>query len=192
MKIFFAGSHRGKKEFGTYYQKIHDVIANLGHKHVESSFLQQTPEEFYTKLDQGGRNAHITFYEHNMKKIKEADINIFDCSLHSLSIGFQIEKSLEYNKPTIVLYYDNNVPYFLDGINNEKMIVKSYSKSNIEKVVEQAIELSKNLCEKRFNFFISPMLLTYLNKVSAELGITKSTFIRNLIIEHKKKRKNQE
>jgi predicted DNA binding CopG/RHH family protein len=44
--------------------------------------------------------------------------------------------------------------------------------------------------DKRFNFFISPKLLEFLEKTSNGDGITKSKYIRNLIVEHMRQNKN--
>lgn len=191
MKIFFAGSQRGKKFYGQYYIRIYELVAKNGYEHLDKSFIETTTENFYDNLDKGGRQAHVDFYNRNIKNIKEADICIFECSLHSLSIGFQIEKALEFNKPTIVLYLEKNTPYFLGGIENDKMIVYSYDKENLENILTQALDEAKEVTDKRFNFFISPHLLNYLNKAATEEGITKSTFIRNLLLDHMKKNKSK-
>jgi len=112
---------------------------------------------------------------------------VFYCSFGSLSIGFIIERSLEFNKPTIVLYYKDNLPFFLSGIKDEKVIVMKYDDDTIVQVVEKALQIASELRDKRFNFFISPELLSYLESSSKKEGVTKSLFIRNLLLEHRKK-----
>jgi predicted DNA-binding protein len=61
--------------------------------------------------------------------------------------------------------------------------------NTLDQVIRDAVEKAQSLADKRFNFFISPSLLSYLNKASKEEGVTKSTFIRNLINDYKRKLK---
>ncbi len=187
MKVFFAASQRGKRYFVEEYKAIYELLSQLGYSHLDQTLIKTKSDEFYDGLDKGGRDAYVNFYNRNVKYLQEADINIFECSLHSLSIGFMVQKSLEYVKPTIVLYLEGKTPYFLAGNKEENLIVKSYNANNLKKVLSEALEEAKEKTDKRFNFFINPSLLAYLNKVAREKGITKSTFIRNLILEHKQK-----
>lgn len=186
MKIFFTASLRGQAEFGAYYKTTYTVINKLGFKSLDNELLNLTPG-YYDNIQKEGRAAFINLYERKIKNLQSADICIFDCTLPSLSIGYLIQKALDFNKPTIILYYGENTPQFISGIEEDKLIVKKYDEKNLEKIVEEAIESAKHLQDKRFNFFISPNLLNYLEKASKTQGITKSTFIRNLILAHRKK-----
>lgn len=187
MKVFFSASQRGKEEFGEYYERIYKTIDKLGYTNLDPTFLSTTPTEFYQGLGKKGREANVEFYNRNIARLKAADINVFEGSFHSLSIGFMIVKSIDFNKPTIVLYLDGRVPHFLAGTEEEKLLMRSYKKDNLEKIIEQSLQEAKQRSDKRFNFFISPQLLSYLNKVAKDQGITKSTFIRNLILDHKRR-----
>jgi 2'-deoxynucleoside 5'-phosphate N-hydrolase len=186
MKVFFTASQRGKQEFGKYYEKIISTVKTMGFSMIEDDLFSYTQSSFYKRLDKGGRQAQIDLYREKIDHIRQADITIFECTIPSLGIGYVVEKSLSFNKPTIILYFKNNEPYFLEGVEDEKLIIKSYSDSNIKKVLVDAMNLARERRDKRFNFFISPKLLEYLEEASKKTGITKSTFIRNLILDHKK------
>jgi len=189
MKVFFTASQGGKKSFGRYYTKILEEIKKQGFNIVKDDFFSYSPEEYYKKLELGGKKANQELFREKISSIQEADINIFDCSFHSLSIGYMVQKSLEINKPTILLFYKDNEPYFLEGAGDgqDKLITKSYNDKNIKSIVREALDLAKERRDKRFNFFINPKLLGYLEKTSKHEGMTKSTFIRNLILEHMRK-----
>lgn len=73
----------------------------------------------------------------------------------------------------------------------EKLIIKQYNEKNIKKVIKEAIDIARERRDKRFNFFISPKLLEYLEKASFNDGVTKSKFIRNLITEHMRKTRGE-
>lgn len=189
MKIFFTASLRGKPEFESYYKRIYSVIERLGFKSLDNEILKLS-SNYYDNIQKQGRAAYIDLYERKIKNLQYADICIFECTIPSLSIGYLIQKALDFNKPTVILYYKDNTPQFLSGIEEDKLIMRRYDDETLDKMVEEAIENAKHLQDKRFNFFISPNLLNYLEKASKAQGITKSTFIRNLLLAHRKKNDN--
>lgn len=191
MKIFFTASQRGKKTYQTFYDRIAQTIKKEGFSLLDDDILTQSSESFYKQMETGGRKALIDFYNTELDRIQKADINVFDCSFGSLSIGYIVEKSLEYNKPTLILYYKDNVPFFLGGSRDEKLMLGSYNEKNLEQVVKDVLKRANDLRDKRFNFFISPRLLSYIESASKKIGVTKSVFIRNLIIDHQRKNANK-
>lgn len=190
MKVFYGGSYKGSKELGLYIRKIYDCIEKAGYKHLDSEIINVTYEDFVKRME-SSRDANLHYYEQRMASLSEADICVFEVSYHSLGIGFLLEKALKDNKPTIALYYKDYVPYFLSGVVDDKLILKRYNEKNVNKVVLDALEQARIHREKRFNFFISPRLLVYLDKEAKKQGVTKSLFIRNLIIEHMQKNKEE-
>ncbi len=192
MKIFFTGSLRGKKEFGLYYKQIYDLIESFGYKNLDDEILKLVETDFYQQINEKGQDAYIQLFNRKIQKLKEADIVIFECSTHSLSIGYMIEKALNINKPTIILYLEGHTPQFIIGDDNEKLVITAYRKDSLGQVLKSAFDKAENLRDKRFNFFVSPEILVYLDEVSRKYSISKSVFIRNLIEEHRKKeRKNK-
>lgn len=191
MKVNFSTTLRGKKFYGDFYKQIYDEIVEEGYEVLDDWVIKYSVEEYYRRLDNIGEEGLANEYKNALKDLQIADLNIFECSLHSLSTGFLINKSLELHKPTITLYYQNNKPYLLSGIKNEKLIIKKYDKNNVKSVVKKAITQAISLRDKRFNLFMSDDLLQYLDEEAARQRINKSTFIRNLLLAHMKKtRKN--
>lgn len=186
MKVFFTASLRGQTEYGKLYKEIFNELSSLGYKNLDEEIFR-LPPNYYDTMEKQGRQAFIDLYQRKIKAVQDADICLFEGSLPSLSIGYLIQKALDFNKPTIILYFEDNTPQFISGIDEEKLIVKQYKEKNIKTVVKEAVEEARHLQDKRFNFFISPDLLNYLEKASKSEDITKSTFIRNLILNHKKK-----
>lgn len=192
MKIFFTASLRGKEFYGKQYKEIFDIINTSGYENLDDEIFNLNSEDYYKKIKTEGRNAFVDLYKRKIKRIQDADICIFEGSFHSLSIGYLIQKAIEFNKPTIVLYFEDNIPHFLAGVEDEKLIVKNYNEKNLKEIFKACIDEATELRDKRFNFFISPELLSYLEGTSKKLNITKSTFIRNLIQEHRRKYKDRD
>ena len=188
MKVFFTASLLGKKEHDYFYEIIYTSLQQMGYKNVDDEIFRLFEREYYDRIEKEGRDAYVDLYQRKIKHIQEAELCIFECTLHSLSIGFLIEKALALNKPTVVLYLEENIPHFLAGIESEKLFVASYTEETLKEVLKRTIDRARDMRDARFNFFISPSLLTYLEETSKKLGVTKSTFIRNLITADKKKR----
>jgi len=186
MKVFFSASPRGKKNFKDEYLKIYQSLIKMGFTHLNSDVVSND-DNFYENLSAGGTNAYNKKYYQLLQAVKEADIAIFECSSPSFAVGFLIEKAIQSSIPTIALYSKNHTPHFLAGINDDKFQLVEYATSDLEQKIIDAVNKAVQLMDKRFNFFISPQLLTYLNNVSKEQRISKSTFIRSLIIQHMKK-----
>lgn len=188
MKVFFNASARGKKLYDKEYKVIYKTIESLGYTHTYGLIIQEfTEDKFYGGLKKGGKKRMVDFHKETISLIKSADINVFDCSWPSLGIGYQVEKSLEFNKPTIVLYKEDCLPYFIFGADNEMIIIKKYNKKNLVSAVKKAFEEAKKRKDKRFNFFVSPKILTFIKEHSKALGMTESTYVRGLIIEDMRK-----
>lgn len=187
MKIYFMAPMRGKVTSEEYFKKIYDAIEKLGYTLLDKYLLKNSMADHYKRFEERGDEYYHEFYEKTISYIKQADINIFECSSPSLGLGYQIEKSLQFNKPTIVLYLEGHVPHFLVGVDEDKLVIKVINEKNLLETLTSAINEARNKADKRFNFFISPALLTYLENESRNQNITKSTFIRSLILEHKRK-----
>lgn len=184
MKVFFVSTPRADKVIGPMLQKLYKEIAVLGYAHT--SDLTDVPSvDFETKMKK--KEAIGEFYKQMVESIEKADICVFEATISSSGVGYLIDRALSNSKPTIVLFYKEFKSYLLPGIDNEKMGIYAYDENNYKKVLSQAFELAKNLRDKRFNFFISPQQLEYLEKASTENGLTKSQFIRSLLSSHKKK-----
>lgn len=173
MKVFFTASQEGKKEFGRYYEMIYKTIKDLHHLHLNQSLLN----EVKTKR----KKSNI------IELIAEADVCIFECSYSSTTLGFLVAQALILDKPTVILYLDHYYPNLSSIIENEKLIMRNYNKHTLKLVLEDVLTESHHKLDKRFNFFISPDLLNYLQKASRKQKITKSTFLRNLIADQIRK-----
>lgn len=183
MKVFLSGSPRGKKEYGAYYKKIHAFLTDSGYESVDEDLLDTSYDDFKQQMS-FGREAYVNWYQKKIESINQSDICIFETSIHSLGIGFLIQRALEYSKPVIVLYYEDNIPYFLSGVEDEKLIVRQYTNKNYKEIIKKALEVAREKRDKRFNFFLSPKLLQYIDDASREQGVTKSKLLRDMIVRH--------
>lgn len=189
MLVFFTASYIGDKTFGHYYKEIYKLIEELGCQHLDDETMYITYEQYIKKMKKG-IHAQVENYKETLNFIKSADICILETSAHSLGLGYIVQKSLELGKPTIVLYYEDNTPFFLAGIKDEKLILKSYTGKNLKRILKQSITLAKERRDKRFNFYLSTKLLEYVENLSKEEGVTKSKTMRDIILRDMRQKDN--
>jgi predicted DNA binding CopG/RHH family protein len=191
MKIFFTASLRGKDDFGSCFDTIYNEIDRLGYIHTDKIILDLNNVEYQQEYGEN-KESQFKIYKSSLGNMKLADMCVFEISNHDLDIGYLLNKSLELGKPTIAMYNVSYKPSFLLGMEDEKFILRGYTERNLKKVLREAVDAARERRDKRFNFFISPKLLEYLEKTSTRKGITKSKFIRNLITDHMRREKGPE
>jgi len=192
MRIFVSGSHRNQYDSQNVFDRIYEVVEELGYENIDTSMFNVNADLFHERMNKLGKQAAIEHFSRINTCLKASDINIFECTVPSVGLGYQINKSLELSKPTILLYiHDINPFVFFTGLDDEKLIIKEYNDKTLKKTVRDGIEIARQKRDKRFSFFISPKLLEYLETASTNDGATKSKFIRSLIINHMWENRNK-
>ncbi|MFA5532758.1 MAG: hypothetical protein WDA13_04165 [Candidatus Shapirobacteria bacterium] len=185
MQVYFLASSRLVEKDRELYKRMYDCIAD-GNKMVSDKVLK------WTKMGvRDLRNEPLKVkrenYEYLVKCLKKAEIVVTEVSGHSMSAGYLISQALDMNKPVVALYTADSKPVFIAGINNKKFFLVEYDKENIEKVLKKIFKEVSSLIDVRFNFFVSPKILTYLDWVGQKRMVPKSVFLRNLIEKEMKK-----
>jgi predicted DNA binding CopG/RHH family protein len=68
-----------------------------------------------------------------------------------------------------------------EGKNDDKLQVVEYELEDLYQVLKDAVEYAFKKVDVRFNFFISPKQLAFLNRIAKDKGIPRSAYIRNLL-----------
>ncbi|MBD3279232.1 MAG: hypothetical protein GF390_00800 [Candidatus Pacebacteria bacterium] len=181
MKVYFDYSARGLKQFEKNYQQIYRLIKKLGHTHLNDLTINEKSSTYRKKFYEGDHKSRIAHFKRTMKHIKSADLVILEVSLHSLSMGYLLQKALESSKPVIALHLKDYEPYFATGIENDKLQVLEYTKNDLADVLKYAIDYAADQQDARFNFFISPKHQNYLDWIAKDRKIPRSVYLRNLI-----------
>lgn len=176
MKVYFTASARGKRDYDDNYRMIYELVSKLGHKNVDDLILKVDSGSFY----KGSHEEQVALYKKAMKLIAACDVVLLEISVHSLSMGFVIQKALESGKPVIALYLPNCMPYFALGIENEKLQVTEYTRDNLDQVLKLAFDYVQGMRGTRFTMILDGKVRRRLDKI-AESGQSRSDYIRNLI-----------
>jgi hypothetical protein len=187
MKIYFIASSRLVGVNPKLYSKIYGYLSDQG-KMVSDKVMRwvrmgikdvsQSPVKF-TKEN----------YIQSLGAVKKSDVVVMEVTGHSMSMGYLISKALEMNKPVVALHKKEYIPVFIKGIGDQKLMICEYSEENVEEVIEKALKKASGLIDVRFNFFVSPKILNYLDWVASKKMLPRSVFLRNLIEREMKKDK---
>lgn len=186
MRIYFTASLRGKKEFGDKYAKIVKLLSKSQNK-VFSEHILNNDFNLVEKQTKGDAQKS---YGKLISEIKKADVFVAEVSTQSLSVGHEITEAMSLNKPVVVLYFGDNRPGLLFGSMYDKMQILNYDESNLEERLLSALDEAIKHADVRFNFFVSPKILTYLDFVAQKRMIPRSVFLRDLIEKEMKKDKD--
>lgn len=186
MKVLIYASP-ANSQYDEYINGMYDEVKKLGYDHVNDEVKTHKIRDILNAASAGQKysqeeyNQSITTL---VDDINKAEICIFEVSFQSLGAGYLVDKSLDYSKPTIVLYLEGHKPHILSVVDDEKLVVRSYNEKNYKKVLKEALNFAREKRDKRFNFFLSPKLLNYLEQASNSRGITKSKLLRDMIVHH--------
>lgn len=177
MKIYFASALRGVKKYSAVYKRAYEIIRELGHVNLSEILLDPNAESIYN----GSLKQITQYYNDSMKAVKDCDICIVESSIQSMSMGYIMDRALESGKPLIVLHQSSNEPFFFSGIKNDKLHIWEYTIDDLKEVIGQAIEDAKEQMDVRFNFFVSPKIVNYLDWISRKKRMPRAVYLRRLI-----------
>lgn len=185
MKIYFSASRLYKEQYSRNYESIVSVLKSGDCKLIDNTNFSPSPSGF-DMPDEERRKL----YKAVVKNMDMCDLCVFEASYPStIHIGHEITLALEKSKPVIVLYTKAHEPILFRGITSDKLTWIEYNDDNLSSLLNKAIEKSKKEVDVRFNFFVSPKILNYLDWVAEKRMVPRSVFLRNLIEKEMKKDK---
>ena len=187
MKVYFSASRFYRKEYIKNYEQIVSVLKSFNVEVLDYSKIAGSGLDDEFKLTD---NDRIAAYKKMIKLMDKADLCVFEASFPStLHIGHEITIALGKSKPVIVLYTKTHEPFLFKGIGEQKIYWVEYNIDNLRERLEEAVEEARKDVDVRFNFFVSPKILAFLDWVAQERMIPRSVFLRDLIEKAMKKDK---
>jgi len=185
MKIYFAASLTGKAQYGTNYQAILSQIRELGHTLVTTNVLDRTSKDVAKETaEQAGE-----YYKKMVSWIKQAELVVAEVSYPSTGIGYEISLALQEGTPVIALHVGDRFPYLLESTRVDRLQVVEYGLDELKDILKYAIEEAKSQLDVRFNFFVSPKIVTYLDWITKKRKMPRAVYLRRLIEQDMEKNK---
>lgn len=183
MKIYFSAAVIFNTERGKFYERIVKSLESSGHKVISYGVTGKS----ISKINGQTEDELVDHYKKVVKWITESDLVVVEASFPStLHIGHEIGLALDKGKPVVILYEKGAKPFFLSGNESDKLLLTEYTDSNLEKVVEDVIDYAAEQADTRFNFFVSPSIVNYLDWVSKSKRLPRAVYLRKLIEEDMK------
>lgn len=134
-------------------------------------------------------------YQECMHGIREAELVVVEDTVSNFSTGHQITMSLQWNKPTLVLWsepkHDHFRSTFLEGVESDYLTTSNYSPESLEKPIMTFINKYKHGSGKhRFHLVISEQEKAYLEWKKFQTGKSVTKLIRQLIRQSEKTNSN--
>ncbi|NMC35783.1 hypothetical protein GYA49_01945 [Candidatus Beckwithbacteria bacterium] len=181
MKIYFTASISQGKDLEENYKKICQTIKKLGHTLYGEDILDDIKLYANKVRDPKERKK---WYTVAMKSINLADVVVVEISYPSTAnVGHELTTALEKSKPVVALYREDREPAFLEGIKNDRLFLVPYEEHDLEKELKYALEEATNQMDVRFNFFVSPKIVNYLDWIAKKKKMPRAVYLRRLIEE---------
>jgi hypothetical protein len=111
---------------------------------------------------------------------KQADLIVLEVSTSSLAIGQELEFAIANKKKVVALHLPGKEPHLLDG-GDETFYLVEYKADELPSLLEDYIEIARDQMDVRFNFFVSPKIVNYLDWISQKRRMPRAVYLRKLI-----------
>lgn len=188
MTIILIGSININEEQKQTYRLIVKALEHIGSK-VYHEHITNTSQD---QLDRMSDDEKIEFHNKILKQVKNSDVIVAEVTHSSMGVGFLIANALDFHKPTILLYQKEEPTNLLANLEeNERLIAIKYEeKSDLKKLLGDAIEYAAEKQDVRFNFFVSPQIQQYLDWLAKYKRTPRAVYLRELL--EKDMRENKE
>ncbi len=178
MKVHFIGDLGGNKND---YKSITSVIKKHNGELITDHSLVRTLKDIETETPEDAE-----LYAKKMSQwLKQADVVVVETTIPLLGAGYEIAIALQLGKPVICLYRPDgkNTPHVLKGLESDKLQVIGYNDKNLEEALSLALSYATEQMDTRFNFFVSPSIVNFLDWVSKKKRLPRAVYLRRLIEE---------
>ncbi len=129
IKIYFAGSIRGGREYAKLYSNIITELQNYGEVLTEHVGSSNVFKEEQHKTDED-------IYNTDMNWLKESHVIVADVSITSMGVGYELGYASSINKKVLCLLNENSSHHLSAMINGDKTF-KICKYKSIEDIKEE-------------------------------------------------------
>ncbi len=120
---------------------------------------------------------------------KQSDLAIFETSVPSWGLGYQVAVAITSGIPALCLYKESASSEvesnLISGVRSPILTYKAYGDlSDIEAILDEFINSSKSRELVKFNFIITQELKDLINTRARSSGVSTSKFLRDFLYQH--------
>ncbi len=182
MYTYLTASTEWVKNNQKMFGRLLAILSDLDYLNTNeyiSSLLNGVPNP-----DDNKKNFHLR----TIKRINKAQLLIADISDPSVTIGALIEYAISNNIPVLCLCheaYKKDIPSLMKYYDAKLFTLTLYNPENLENLLKNYFETFKK-GKVKFNAFVPLELDSYMKWYSRKYHITKSDFVRDMILDKMK------
>lgn len=179
MRVFYTTSFYGKKAYQKQYDLVREAI-----KRFKVDLTSPEEGNYLDVLDPRTRkrfegNPNVLHYEAIRQGIHLADAVIIEVTHEDIQLGHEITLAIGEKKPILVLSTKED---FSKKIIHDYLFGAKYTPKTISSILQDFFANVREMRQaKRFNMFLYPSQVDYLEKTSDKQGMNMSEYIRHLI-----------
>lgn len=179
MKIFYTSSYYGKKKFQKEYDLVRETLKEFNIELIspeEGNYLDVIDPVTRKRLE---GNHNLLHYEAIRQGIHLADAVVIEVSYEDIQLGHEITLALNEKKPILALSISED---FSKKIIHDYLFGAKYTGKTIKATIQDFLAKVREMSvSKRFNMFLYPSQVDYVEKVAKKHGMNMSEYIRHLI-----------
>ena len=179
MTVFYTASWFGKKKYQPEYDLASRTIEGFGVKLISTeggNYQEVLDENTRARLKDEPKLLH---YEAIRQGIHQADAVIIESSHEDFQLGHEASLAIAEKKPVLCLSVNEDLG---KRIYNDYFFGAKYSSSTVKKVIQDFFAKARQLSlSKRFNLFLYPHQVEYLQTAAKRKGVNMSEYMRYLI-----------
>ncbi|MFH1533614.1 MAG: hypothetical protein ABID64_01655 [Nitrospirota bacterium] len=178
MVLFYTCSYYGKQKYQKWYDLVRKTI-----KEFPIELLSPEEGNYQSVLNEETKK-HITdpkvlHYEAIRQGIHQAEVMIVEVSHEDIQLGHEITLALSEKKPVLCLSIHED---YSKKIHHDYFVGAKYNEHNIKSIIQNFLARARELTlSKRFNMFLYPSQIEYVEKIGKQTGMNMSEYIRHLI-----------
>lgn len=183
MKILYTASYLGKQKYQTNYNLVLKTLHATGNEILvpeKDDYLYFLSQKELERL-QYPKRIH---YEAIKKAIPQCDAVVMELSDEDFQLGYLATIAVQSKKYTLCLSIFDD---FSDRITDRYFFGAKYDDRTIDDTITNFVhQASEDQFSERFNLFLSPAQVQYLEKNATVANMNKSEYLRSLIDQDQK------
>ncbi len=189
MKIYFTGPiSRATSEIRENYALIIKKLQDLGHNVFADHLINKKADDIKNQTEEQA----LAVQRIMTKRKKYADLVIAEVTTPSFGVGQEIASAIANGKQVIAIHMPGCEPHLLRDEGEDSLYIVEYTRDTLRDVLEDYIDITKDQMDVRFNFFVSPNIVNYLDWIAKKKKMPRAVYLRRLIEKDMEKNKEFE
>lgn len=182
MKVYFTTSSEGVSKKRKVCRRIISQIEKSGSQ-LSLDWIKLATDEKQSLRDRPPNPAKI--FQENLSALTKSEVCIFETSVVSWGMAYQITYAITKEIPTLCLFDKNSEPSevsnMLPGIKSKYLYIEKYEDGDLEQKVDGFLTKIEKATLVKFNFIACKEIKDYIDWAARRHGVSQSEFLRDAI-----------